>query len=230
MSAQIEINASVRETHGKAAARRMRREEGLIPAVVYGAGKAPVSLTLNHNEIIKALENEAFYSQILNLKIEGQKTKQKVVLKAVQRHVYKPKVEHLDFFRVSAKEKLTMNVPVHFLNAETCKGVKEQGGVVIHAMNEVEISCLPADLPEFIEIDLADLELNHSVHLSELKLPEGVEVVALTHGEDHDLAVVSIQMPKVVEDEPEEVEAAAEEGDATEAKADDAGAEEGDKE
>lgn len=219
MSAQIEINASLRETHGKAAARRMRRLEDRVPAVLYGAGKQPVSLSLNHNELIKALESEAFYSQILNLSIEGQKTTQKVVVKEIQRHVYKPKIAHLDFFRVSAKEKLTMNVPIHFLNAETCVGVKEQGGIVIHAMNDIEISCLPANLPEFIEIDLAALELNHSIHLSELSLPEEVEIVALAQGEEHDLAVVSIQMPR--EEEPEEIEEttedAVEEGDAEEA-------------
>ncbi|TQV76469.1 50S ribosomal protein L25/general stress protein Ctc [Aliikangiella marina] len=189
MSDSFELNVELREDMGKGASRRLRRLEDKIPGIVYGGGREPQPITISHPEIIKHLEDEAFYSHILTLKA-GKKT-EKVILKDLQRHPYKPKVTHADFMRVKAGEKLTTSVPLHYLNEEKCPGVKA-GGVVSHAYTTLEISCLPKDLPEFIEVDLADLEMDQVVHLSDIKLPKGVEIVELTHGEDHDHAIVTI--------------------------------------
>lgn len=196
--AKFEVEASVRHDKGKGASRRLRREEK-VPAIVYGGGAAAVSLTLEHNKIAKSLENEAFYSHILLLKTGSDS--ERVILKDVQRHAYKPRVMHVDFQRVRADEKLHMHIPLHFHGGENAPGVKDAGGVVSHIMSDVEISCLPDDLPEFIEVDVSGMELNQIIHLSELKLPKGVEIVALTHGDDK--PVVSVHIPRV--EEPEEI-------------------------
>ena len=200
---KFEVEASVRNDMGKGASRRLRREEK-VPGVVYGGGKTPVSLTLEHKSIAKSLDNEAFYSHILVLK-SGQES-ERVILKDVQRHPYKPRILHVDFQRVRADEKLHMNVPLHFIGAESAPGVKDGGGTVSHIMTDVEISCLPDNLPEFIEVDISGLELNQILHLSDLKFPNGVESVELSH--ENDRAVVSIHIPRV-EEEPvvEETEA-----------------------
>ena len=206
----FELIAEPREGMGKGASRRLRRE-GKIPAIVYGAAKDAASIMISHNEIFHHLENEAFYSHILTLQVG--KTKERVVLKDLQRHSYKPVVLHLDLLRVDEKEKLTMRVPLHFINEATCVGVKTGGGVISHVMNELEISCLPKDLPEYIEVDMAEIDLGEGIHLADLKMPEGAEIAALIHGGDASQIVVTVHLPKVakeVEDDVAEVDAAAE--------------------
>ena len=182
------INAELREDEGKGASRRLRRE-GKVPAILYGDGKKSQPLTLDHNEVINHLEHEAFYSHILTLVANGKK--QRAILRDVQRHAYKPKVLHMDFQRINSRKELHTNVPLHFINEEKCVGFKA-GGIISHQMNEVEITCLPKDLPEYIEVDIENLERGESIHLSEITLPEGVTSVALSHGEEHDHPVVSI--------------------------------------
>jgi large subunit ribosomal protein L25 len=197
----FEINATVRTDIGKGASRRMRHA-GLIPAIIYGAGKDPVSLSLFHNEIAKNLIHESFYSHILTVNIDGKS--EKAVLKDLQRHPYKPSILHLDLQRVSDTDKISLRVPLHFINEDNCVGVKQGGGKISHQMTEVEISCLPKDLPEFIEVDLVNVKAGEIVHLSSLTLPENVELVSLTHG---DLPVASVNLPRgVQEDKPEDQE------------------------
>lgn len=186
---QFQVNAQTRQDQGKGASRRLRRA-GQLPAIVYGAGKEPLPIAVRHSEMLRHLEHESFYSHILTLNLDG-KTEQ-VVLKDLQRHPAKPLIMHADFMRVSDTEKITMHVPLHFLNEATCIGVKQEGGVVSHHLVEVEIRCLPKDLPEFIEVDLSHLHLGQMIHLSELRLPTGVEIPALAHGPEHDLPVVAI--------------------------------------
>lgn len=199
MSEVLGLEAKSRDLHGKGHSRRMRHE-GQIPAVVYGANQEPKSLMLEHSKVIKALENEAFYSQVLDLSIDGKV--EKVVLKDLQRHVYKPVVLHVDFLRVDAKSKLSMTVPLHFMNEDIAAGVKLSNGVVTHQLTEVDIECLPADLPEFIEVDMEKVELDQTLHLSDLKLPKGVELTALLQG--HDNAVAAIVAQKQAEEIPAE--------------------------
>ncbi|MEY3220770.1 MAG: hypothetical protein RIT27_2127 [Pseudomonadota bacterium] len=186
---QFEVTAEIRQDQGKGASRRLRHA-GKVPAILYGAGKEAVALTLRHSEMLRHLANESFYSHILSLKV-GEKVEQ-VVLKDLQRHPARPIIMHADFMRVSASEKITMHVPLHFLNEQVCVGVKQGGGVISHQMVEIEIRCLPKDLPEFIEVDLLNLQLGQIVHLSELTLPAGVEIPMLAHGAEHDLPVVSV--------------------------------------
>jgi len=193
MQENFELICEVRTAEGKGASRRLRRE-GKVPAILYGGSEAALPLTMSHNELMKHLAHEAFYSHILTVKHDG-KT-EKAVLRAVQRHPAKPVVLHIDLLRVSESEKLRMNVPLHFLNGETCNGVKQQGGIVSHLMTEVEVSCLAKDLPEFIAVDLAELSVGDAIHLSQLNIPAGVEVVELMHGPEHDQAVVSIHLPR----------------------------------
>lgn len=210
MSAQFELDAVTRTDRGTSAARRMRREEQ-VPGVIYGAHQEPASITLEHRHVIKALENEAFYSHILTINIDGKA--EKAVLKALQRHPFKPKVTHMDFLRVSAKEKLTMNVPLHFNGAENSPGVKA-GGVMSHIMNDVEIVCLPGDLPEFIAVDVSHLDLDQAIHLSDIKLPKGVELA--TPVSDHNnpsVANLNAARAEAEEEAPVADEAKAAEGD-----------------
>ncbi|HMW71024.1 MAG TPA: 50S ribosomal protein L25/general stress protein Ctc [Cellvibrionaceae bacterium] len=188
------LEAHVRDVQGKGASRRLRRLNALVPAIIYGGDKAPANISVPHKDLVKQLENEAFYSHIITLNVSG--TPELVVLKGLQRHPAKPLILHADFLRVSATKKLHVNVPLHFINEETSKGVKTGGGVVSHSMTQLEILCLPADLPEYIEVDLADVEVGQIVHISDLKLPKGVESVALNHGADHDLPVCAIHKPK----------------------------------
>lgn len=200
MTTQFVIEAQRRDDKGKGASRRLRRA-GQVPGIVYGADKEPTPLTLKQSELDKQLENEAFFSHILTVNLDGKS--EQVVLKDMQRHPSKPIILHMDFQRVSSKEKLRMQVPLHFANEESSPAVKK-GGLVSHNMTEVEITCLPKDLPEFIEVDLGALEMNQSVHLSDLKLPKGVELVELTHGADHDLPVVSVHLPRGAKEEEAE--------------------------
>jgi large subunit ribosomal protein L25 len=207
MSTEYIINAEQREDQGKGASRRLRRD-GLVPGIVYGAGKEPVAITVKHNELIKSLEQEAFYSQVLTLNLG--KDSEQVVLRDLQRHPAKPLLLHLDLQRINANEKLHAHIPLHFLNEEACVGVKQGGGSISHVIIEVEVSCLPKDLPEIFEVDVADLNLGETLHLSDLKLPEGVELVELAHG--HDNAVVTVHKLRAVAEVEEEEAPAAEEG------------------
>jgi len=214
---QFEIEATLRNDKGRGASRRLRREEK-VPGVVYGGGEQPASLAMEHKKISKALENEAFYSHILTLKVDNKP--EQVILKDLQRHAYKPRILHVDFQRVRADEKLHMHVPLHFVGGDVAPGVKDGGGVVSHIMSDIEVSCLPANLPEYIEVDISKMELNDILHLSNLKLPKDVEILALTHEDDK--PVVSVHIPRVEEEpEPEvsEEEVAASEVPASEQKA-----------
>ena len=187
------LNAEVRSDLGKGASRRLRRNASLVPAVVYGGDKAPLSVSLLAKDLAKLLENEAAYSHVLTLNLGG--SVETVLIKALQRHPAKGFVLHADFLRAVADHKLTTSVPLHFINAETADAVKLQGGEVSHTISEVEVSCLPKDLPEFIEVDLAKVALGQTVHLSDLTVPAGVELVALAHG--NDLAVANIHASRV---------------------------------
>ncbi len=203
---EFNVNAESRTDVGKGASRRLRRA-GKVPGIVYGGSDDAVMITLPHNEIFHHLEHEAFYSHILDLSIDGKK--EKVVLKDLQRHVYKPEVLHVDFLRIKAGEKLSMTVPIHYVNEEKCVGAKA-GGVISHVMSELDIQCLPKDLPEYIEIDLLEVELGTTIHLGDLQLPEGVEIYALAHGGDASQPVVSVNAPKGGSDAEEESGDAAE--------------------
>ena len=185
MSVNFDVIAQPRTEAGKGASRRLRRA-GLVPAIVYGAHRDPEMVTISHNELIKHLEHEAFYSHVLDLQVGAETTK--VVLKDMQRHPAKPFVLHVDFMRVSQDEKLRMVVPIHFLNEDKCKGIKI-GGQASHNITEVEIVCLPKDLPEFIGVDISEMEIGAILHLSELPLPAGV---ALAHAPDPDEPVIVI--------------------------------------
>ncbi len=196
-----ELNAEPRDDVGKGASRRLRRS-GRIPGVVYGTKKAAQSISLSHDEILHQLEREAFYSSILTININGES--EKVVIKDLQRHPFKLDILHVDFQRIDEKQKITMRVPIHFLNEYQCVGVRTGGGIVSRIMTELEISCLPKDLPEYIEVDLIDIDVGESVHLSDITLPQGVEFYALQHGGDATRPVVSVNVPRVVE-EPEDM-------------------------
>jgi large subunit ribosomal protein L25 len=182
------LSAEVRTDLGKGASRRLRHANR-VPAIVYGGNKEPMNISLEHLKLIHNLENEAFYSHILTLDIDGKK--EKAVLKDLQRHPAKPVILHADFLRVSESEKLKMHVPLHFTNESSAPGVKV-GGVVTHNLTEVEVLCLPKDLPEYLEVDLTGVEIEQILHLTDIKLPKGVELVELTHGEGHNQAVAAI--------------------------------------
>jgi len=209
------LDVSSRADVGKGASRRLRRLEGNIPGIIYGAGKDPVSITIRHDAILHATENEAFFSSIIDLNLDG--TKESVVIKDLQRHPAKRQIIHADFLRVRADVALTVNVPLHFINEEKCIGVKQENGQIITSMNELQVSCLPKDLPEYIEVDMLDVHVGDIVHISDLNLPEGVTSVELSHGEGHDSAVVSVsEIREQVIEEPEAEAAEGEEGEAPE--------------
>ncbi len=204
MTNEFTLNAEPRETKGKGSSRRLRRLENKMPAIVYGGkNKKPVSINLAHKDFAKAAENEAFFAHIITLKI-GAKEEQ-VIIKDLQRHPAKLEYLHADFLRVDKNIAINVHVPLHYINEELCVGVKTQGGVITHTLIEAEISCLPADLPEYIEIDMTDVELDQILHLSDLKLPERVQLVSLSH--DHDLPVAAVHAPKAAPKDDEETEA-----------------------
>jgi len=210
MSESFQIEAEVRTDTGKGSSRRLRHANK-VPAVIYGASKDPVALTLDHNEMFHHLENEAFYSHILTVNVAGDK--QPAILKDLQRHPAKNAIiMHVDLQRVDMNEKIRVHVPLHFMNEDKAAGVKA-GGLVTHSSTELHIACLPGALPEYIEVDIENLELDASLHVSDLKLPEGVEAVDLLHGDDHDHIVAAIHLPRAEKAEEEE-EAAAPEADA----------------
>ena len=181
---QFEINAQARTLQGSGASRRLRRA-GKVPAIIYGGEAAPQAIEVDHNELLLNLKKEAFHASILNIVVEGKK--QQVLLRDTQRHAYKPLILHVDFQRVDATHELHIKVPLHFVNAETAPGVKLSGGMVNHVMTELDVHCLAADLPAFIEVDLSALKVGQSIHLSELKLPKGVKLVP--HGSDAGIVV-----------------------------------------
>lgn len=201
MSVSFEFEAEVRESTGKPASRRLRREDR-VPAILYGTGKEPMPISLSHNKVSKALEHESIYSHILTMNVNG--VSEKVVLKALMRHPTKPKILHMDFLRINTKEKIHMRVPLHFLGETKSPGLKD-GGVLSKLITHLEITCLPLDLPEYIEVDISHLKIGDSIHMSAITLPQNV---ALTHAiadEEHDQVVVSIHAPRA--EEPEEVAA-----------------------
>lgn len=203
MSAEdFTLEAQAREVSGKGASRRLRRLENSVPAIVYGAEKEAQKITVSHKDLVKHLDNEAFYSHLITLNIGDQS--ESVVLKDLQRHPAKPQIIHVDFMRVSQARKLTMNVPLHFINEESCPGVKIQGGKISHSLSQIEVSCLPKDIPEYIEIDMGQSDTGTIIHISDLKLPAGVESVALHHGSGHDLPVASVIKAKGAEDDDEQ--------------------------
>lgn len=193
--ANFSLNAQSRTLEGKGASRRLRRLEARVPAVIYGGKAGAQSISVELRELVKALENEAFYSHVLTITVDGKA--QKAVIKALQRHPVKGTPMHADFLRVDATHKLTMRVPLHFTNQEICVGVKKDGGEITHYINDVEVSCLPSNLPEFIEVDMAAVALGTTLHLSNLILPKGVEIPVLALGHDHDQPVANVHMPKV---------------------------------
>ena len=210
MSDDFDLIADMREDQGKGASRRLRRQ-GMVPAIIYGAGRPPRPLAFDHNKVVKQLENESFYSSVLNIKV-GEKN-QAAILKDLQRHPAKNQILHMDFQRIVEDEVIRMNVPLHFLGEDVAVGVKQGGGKVSHLITDVEVVCLPKDLPEYLDIDIADLELNEMMYLSDIKLPEGVEIPALAQGPEANRPVVSIALIKevVIEEEAPEVEGAPEE-------------------
>ena len=195
------LSAAIREDSGKGASRRLRRANG-VPAIIYGGDAEPASITLKANELWKVLEEEAFYSSVITLEVAGKA--ETVVLKDLQRHPAKDLIWHADFLRVSADTKIKAHVPLHFLNEESCVGVKVGGGKISHQLTNLDIICTADHLPEFIEVDLADVEVGTVIHLSDLKLPEGVESQALSHGPEHDTAVVTVVAPKGGDKEEDE--------------------------
>jgi large subunit ribosomal protein L25 len=191
MSQEFVIEAFPRDDQGRGASRRLRRED---PAIIYGGGKDATPVAIWHNELKKALENEAFFSHVLTVELNGKK--ESVILKDLQRHPYKPILTHADFLRVDKDHEIHVNVPLHFINEDSAPAIKLQGGVANHQINEVEVICLPQNLPEFIEVDMTTVEMDQVVHLSDLKLPKDVKIAALLQGEDHDLPVVAIHKPR----------------------------------
>jgi large subunit ribosomal protein L25 len=199
----IEITARKRETQGTGAARRLRRR-GLVPGIVYGGEQGAINIELDHKALFLNLRNERFHASILTLEVGG--AKEQVLLRAVSMHPYKPQVQHVDFQRVQKNKKLHMEVPLHFTNAEKSPGVKDQGGVVSHVLNEIDITCFPDDLPEFIEVDLGNLSVGNSIHARDLKLPKGVE---LALKKDENPVVATVVVPQLVTEEEEAAAAAA---------------------
>jgi large subunit ribosomal protein L25 len=202
MSDKIELNAEPRTDLGKGASRRLRKS-GLVPAIIYGGDAEPSSITLNHNTFINQLDNDLIYTQILTVKV-GKSKKEDVILRDLQRHPFKNLIMHADLQRVNQKEKLHVSIPIHFINEEACIGVKMEGGLLNHLQSEVEITCLPKNMPDYLELDVAELKLGESLHLSNLSVPEGVEIVALTHGEDHDTGVAAVTKTRETSDDVEE--------------------------
>ena len=200
---KFELNAYKRELQGSGASRRLRRANK-VPGIIYGGTAAPALIELDHNDLLLALRKEAFHSSVLSLKIDGKV--ETVLLRDSQMHPYKPLVLHVDFLRVDATHAIHQKVPLHFVNADIAVGVKLSGGVVSHAMNEVDVACLPQDLPAFIEVDLKDLEGGQTLHVSQLSYPKGVKPVM--HGED-DPVVVAITVKKAAAAEGEEAAPAA---------------------
>ncbi|MFB3125012.1 MAG: 50S ribosomal protein L25/general stress protein Ctc [Woeseiaceae bacterium] len=229
MGQEFDLIADYREDQGKGASRRLRLE-GKVPAIIYGAGRPPRALTFDHSKVVRQLENESFYSSILSIKV-GEKS-QAAILKDVQRHPSKRQILHLDLQRIVEDKQIKMNVPIHYVGEDVAVGVKDGGGTVTKMVTDVEVTCLPKDLPEYLDVDISQLDLNEMLYLTDIKVPDGVEIVALTHVEEEQAQpIVSIQFIKeeIIEEEvPEEEELEAiegEEGEEGEAPAEGAAAE-----
>lgn len=209
MSSEFTVNAKARTDVGKGASRRLRREDKL-PGIIYGGEEAPVSITLDHNKVNNSADFEAFYSHVLEINLDGKVVE--VLVKDMQRHPFKPKITHIDFQRVIAGQDVHTNVPLHFVNEEKSAAVKA-GGIAEHHVTEIEVTCLPKNLPEFIEVDMAGVEMGQTLHLSDLTLPAGVSSVELAKNDEaHDLAVVTVKpAPKAADAEEDGEEAASEE-------------------
>ena len=200
MSIDFVLNAEKRDDQGKGASRRLRRA-GRVPGIIYGGDAEPQAISLDHNEMIRSTAHEAFYSHILTVKVGGKSVQ--ALLKDLQRHPAKPRITHVDLLRVQADKPVRVHVPLHFLNEKTSPGVKDQAGVVSHHLIEVELECLPKNLPEYIEVECGTMNVGDALHLTDLKLPEGVKLVALSHGDidEHDQPVVSIHHARVTSEE-----------------------------
>ena len=203
MSEQVSLNAENREIEGKSSSRLLRRS-GSVPAVIYGGSKEPLRISILEKDISKASSVPGFTTQILSISVAGKE--ENVIIKEIQRHPATERVLHADLMRVNPDTKISISVPIRFINEESCVGVKMHGGVVSHLINDIDISCLASNLPEFLEVDVEEMDIGDSVFLSALKLPEGVEIPILALGEDRDQAVVSVTEAKVIEIEPEIVE------------------------
>lgn len=206
----FELNAEVRTAHGRPQNRRLRRE-GRVPAILYGGNGEPVMLSVDRDDLNHHLDNEAFYSHVIKINIKDGATEE-AVLRALQRHPARPFIEHMDLLRIVAGETLRMSIPLHFIGEEDSPGVKDEAGIFQHSRNDVEVECLPRNLPEYIEVDCSAMGLHDALHLSDLKMPEGVELVELMHDDAADATVVSVQLPRAAleleAEEAEEAEAA----------------------
>ena len=203
MSEQVNLNAENREVEGKSSSRQLRRA-GSVPAVIYGGKEEPLRISILEKDIAKASEVPGFATQILSISISGKE--QNVIVKEIQRHPATQRVLHADLMRVDPDTKISISVPVRFINEDKCVGVKMHGGVVSHLINDIDITCLASNLPEYLEVDVEALDIGDSIFLSALILPEGVEIPSLALGEDRDQAVVSVAEAKILEIEPEVVE------------------------
>ena len=197
MSTNFVINARSREDTGKGASRRLRRQSGEVPAIIYGGKKHAEKISILHKDITKALENEAVYSSIISLAVDGKA--EDTIIKDIQRHPAKQVILHLDFLRVSKTTKLQTRVPLNFLNEDICIGVKMGGGLIAHTMTDIEVSCLPKDLPESIDVDMEQIDVGQIVHLSDIKMPSGVESVSLSQGAEYDLTVATVNKQKAAD-------------------------------
>ena len=194
MASEFELNAEPRTDLGKGASRRLRLNGDLVPAIIYGGKAYPESISIPHKDLMKATENEAFFSHILTINVGGKK--ESAIIKNLQRHPAKPRIMHADFQRTVRDQALSVDVPLHFVNEEICVGVKTGGGLISHNMTVVKIACLPKDLPEFIEVDVAGVHVGEAIHMSQLNLPEGVTIPELAQGKDHDQVVFSVHANK----------------------------------
>lgn len=208
MAIEFTLNAEAREDAGRGASRRLRRE-GRVPAILYGGSSKAQALTLDHNELIHNLHIEAFHSHVLTVKVG--KNSEQAILKDVQHHPFKNEVVHVDLLRVKAGQKLQVTIPLHFIGADKAPGVKE-GGVFSRSVVEVEVQCMPKDIPEYLEVDVSELEVGDAKHLSDIVLPPGVEILALAHDEEHehDISIAAVHHPRVTEEEEPAAEASAE--------------------
>ncbi|WP_445621373.1 50S ribosomal protein L25/general stress protein Ctc [Kushneria sp. Sum13] len=204
MKHDYQLTAVARTALGKGASRRLRRANERVAAIIYGGSAEPQPIAIDKPAFYKALEEESFFSSIVNIDIEGKK--EQVVIRDLQRHPYKELITHADFMRVDATHELTITVPLHFAGEDECKGVREQDGVLHVLANDVEVSCLPGDLPEYLEVNVANMAMGDTLHLSDIPLPKGITIVALTHGEDHDTGIVTITHPDLGTDEEGEGE------------------------
>lgn len=219
--AVYELDAELRDVQGKGASRRLRRAENKVPGILYGGGEDPTLISLNHLKVLHALEHDTFYSHILTINLQGQK--QQAVLRDVQRHHFKKAIMHMDFLRVKPTDYINMRIPLHFKGEDVAPGVVDSAGIITHHVIDLEVRCQVKDLPEAIEVDISHLKLDESIHLSDLKLPKGVQSVSLQHGKEHDHPVLSIHLPRVVVEE-ETPAPAAEEGEGATAEGAKAGA------